>query len=142
MIIKEIKETSPQLYEKINFLLKQLTKRDLDFSMQSLATIINSDSSILLGAFNNSNLIGMLTFVVINIPTGKQGRIEDVVVDKTQRNRGVGEALTIEALKTAKNIGVKKVSLTSSPTRIAANKLYQKLGFKLLETNPYIYAID
>jgi ribosomal protein S18 acetylase RimI-like enzyme len=142
MIIKEIKETSPQLYEKINFLLKQLTKRDLDFSMQSLATIINSDSSILLGAFNNSNLIGMLTLVVINIPTGKQGRIEDVVVDKTQRNRGVGEALTIEALKTAKNIGVKKVSLTSSPTRIAANKLYQKLGFKLLETNPYIYAID
>ena len=141
MIIKEITEATPQVHEAIERLLKQLTKKSILFSMKDFQEIVKTDSAILLGAFENSILVGMLTLVIIKIPVGMQCRIEDVVVDKTQRGKGIGEALTIRALKIAENIGVKKVSLSSNSNRIAANKLYQKLGFKLRETNSYVYEI-
>ena len=141
MIIAEIKEATQSIHLAITGLLKQLTKSYIVFSDEDLNTIVKSDNSILLGAFDSNELIGMLTLVIINIPVGKQCRVEDVVVDESQRGKGVGEALTIEALKIAENIGVKKVSLTSSPNRIAANKLYQKLGFQLKKTNAYVYDI-
>jgi len=41
------------------------------------------------------------------------------------------------ALAVAKNAGAKSVDLTSRPSREAANKLYQKLGFTARETNVY-----
>jgi ribosomal protein S18 acetylase RimI-like enzyme len=141
MIIKEITEATPQVHTAIEQLLTQLTKKSVLFSMNDFQEIVKASSSILLGAFENNMLIGMLTLALIKIPVGMQCRIEDVVVDKTQRGKGIGEALTIRALKIAENIGVKKVSLSSNPNRVAANKLYQKLGFKLRETNSYLYEV-
>ena len=35
--------------------------------------------------------------------------------------------------------GISKIDLTSSPERVAANKLYQKLGFQKRITNVYRY---
>jgi ribosomal protein S18 acetylase RimI-like enzyme len=36
---------------------------------------------------------------------------------------------------------VKTVDLTSRPSRVAANKLYQKIGFVARETNIYRYDV-
>jgi len=63
--------------------------------------------------------------------------IHDVVVDKEYRGRGLGEKITLvlieDAKKFAKTKNVKiKLYLTSRPSRIAANKLYKKLGFELV----------
>jgi ribosomal protein S18 acetylase RimI-like enzyme len=63
--------------------------------------------------------------------------IEDVVVDGAARGHGVGEALNTSALAEARRRGSKDVSLTSRPSREAANRLYQRLGFKARETNVY-----
>ena len=63
--------------------------------------------------------------------------IHDVVVDKEQRRRGIGELLTKRLMDTAlefskeRNIKI-KLYLTSRPSRIAANTLYKKLGFVLV----------
>ncbi len=137
MIIKEISETSTQLHSKIILLLEQLTDKKVNFSMDYFSSIVQSENSILYGAFENDELIGILTLVIINIPTGRQLRIEDVVVDKNQRGKGIGELLTLEAINRAKKMKISKISLTSNPSRISANKLYQKLGFKLRNTNAY-----
>jgi ribosomal protein S18 acetylase RimI-like enzyme len=60
-------------------------------------------------------------------------------VDETARGLGIGEALTREALRIAQESGADGVALTSSPRRVAANQLYQKMGFKRWETNLYFY---
>jgi hypothetical protein len=39
-------------------------------------------------------------------------------------------------------MGLKGVSLTCNPRRVAANALYQKMGFKKWETNVYWYELD
>ena len=46
------------------------------------------------------------------------------------------------ALDEARRRGVKGVSLTSRPSREAANRLYQRIGFALRETNFYRYDFD
>ena len=123
MIIKEISETSTQLHSKIILFLEQLTDKKVNFSMNYFSSIVQSENSILYGAFEKDELIGILTLVIINIPTGKQLRIEDVVVDITQRGKGIGELLTLEAINRAKKMKISKISLTSNPSRISANKL-------------------
>jgi ribosomal protein S18 acetylase RimI-like enzyme len=80
--------------------------------------------------------------VLYQVPTGLRARIEDVVVDSRARGRGVGEALTREALRVAAARNARSVDLTSNPSRVAANQLYQRIGFELRETNAYRYRIN
>jgi ribosomal protein S18 acetylase RimI-like enzyme len=80
-----------------------------------------------------------LTLVVYRIPTGVRAAIEDVVVDQAGRGRGVGEALTQSALELAAKHGAKTVDLTSRPSREAANRLYERVGFERRETNMWRY---
>ncbi|OGZ30519.1 MAG: hypothetical protein A3J00_03510 [Candidatus Niyogibacteria bacterium RIFCSPLOWO2_02_FULL_45_13] len=63
--------------------------------------------------------------------------IHDVVVDKEYRGRGLGEKITLALIEDAKRFAkVKnakiKLYLTSRPSRVVANKLYEKLGFELV----------
>ena len=48
------------------------------------------------------------------------------------------EHLLAEAVR----LGVDCVHLTSNPSRIAANALYQKLGFEKKETNCYVMKVE
>jgi ribosomal protein S18 acetylase RimI-like enzyme len=43
------------------------------------------------------------------------------------------------ALELAEKKGAAQVTLTSNPKREAANRLYLRMGFRLRETNAYIY---
>jgi ribosomal protein S18 acetylase RimI-like enzyme len=85
-------------------------------------------------------IVGTLTLVVFRIPTGVRAWIEDVVVDESARGRGVGEALTMAAIGLAAGAGARTVDLTSRPARAAANRLYQRIGFRLRDTNVYRYS--
>ena len=65
--------------------------------------------------------------------------LEDVVVDEEARGHGVGETLSRAALAEARRRGAKAVSLTSRPSRQAANRLYERIGFAARVTNVYRY---
>lgn len=79
----------------------------------------------------------MLTLALFRIPTGVRAWIEDVVVDEAARGQGVGAELTGAAIRLANQRGARTVDLTSRPSREAANRLYQRLGFVQRETNVY-----
>jgi len=88
------------------------------------------------------DIVGSLTVAVFRIPTGVRAWIEDVVVDSSARGRGVGEALSREALRLAVEKGARTVELTSRPSRAAANRLYRRLGFVERETSVYRYTLN
>jgi len=88
------------------------------------------------------DIVGSLTLAVFRIPTGVRAWIEDVVVDSSARGRGVGEALSREALRLAVEKGARTVELTSRPSRAAANRLYRRLGFVERETSVYRYTLS
>lgn len=86
--------------------------------------------------------VGMATLCVTQSPTGRKGWIEDVVVDKPFRGRGLSHRL-IACMKTkAVEVGVTRLMLTSRPQRVAANRLYQHEGFSQKETNVYTFDVN
>ena len=107
-----------------------------------LAEIIRSDSAtVLIAEDDKGDILGSMTLVLFRIPTGVRAWIEDVVVDTEARGMGIGQALNEYAIQIAEQAGAKTIDLTSRPSREAANRLYQRLGFVARETNVYRYTI-
>ena len=142
--IIEATEVTPALIEAFNRLVPQLSKSNPPPTAAELALIVGSPASILLIAVDPADeaILGSMTLAWFRIPTGVRAWIEDVVVDEAARGRGVGEALNREALDRARGLGAKTVDLTSRPSREAANRLYQRLGFEPRETNVYRYSLE
>ena len=63
--------------------------------------------------------------------------IESVVVSARCRGRGFGKELMSALMEAAKQQKAHHIQLTSNPARVAANRLYQALGFRRYETNCY-----
>lgn len=142
MRIEIAREVSDEMVEAFARLVPQLSTSSLPPTRQELEEMVTSDCSILfLARDDDGKIVGTLTLVVFRIPTGRRAWIEDVVVDETARGRGIGEALTRAALEHAAQLGVRTVDLTSRPSREAANRLYQKIGFVRRETNLYRYTL-
>jgi ribosomal protein S18 acetylase RimI-like enzyme len=137
MRIERVTEPDGTLVAAVARLLPQLTPEPVP--PLDLARIATAPGTSLLVARDGEDVVGMLTLVVFDAPTGRRGLIEDVVVDESARGRGVGEALTREALSLAAAAGVDSVSLTSRPEREAANRLYRRVGFDQRETNVYVW---
>ena len=124
----------------VNRLIPQLSRSAPPLTGDALQQIVSWDGNHLLIARDGDRVVGMLTLVTFPIPTGLRAWIEDVVVDESARGQGVGAALTQEAVRQARSLGARTVDLTSRPTRQAANRLYERLGFELRETNAYRFA--
>lgn len=132
-------EATPELVETIGRILPQLSRSSPAPTTAEVAEIISSPASDLLVARVDGRIVGTLTLVIFRIPTGMRAWIEDVVVDEAARGHGVGEALNRFALDLARQRGCKTVDLTSRPSREAANRMYQRIGFEARETNVYRY---
>jgi len=142
--IVEVVKTSKNILDSLQKLLPQLTKNYKSFDQNNLEEILGSDCTRLFIArdqLSENHIVGTYTLVIFQIPTGSTMRIEDVVVDEKYRGRGIGKKMMHHAINIAKSTGAAKIELTSHPPRIEANKLYQSLGFRKIETNVYRYEI-
>ena len=142
MKICEVKRFSKRIFEAVLRLLPQLDPDSGMISEEKLKSILKSKNThFFIAETENREIAGMLTVAVYVIPTGTKFWIEDVVVDDSQRGKGIGKELMIFAIDFAKSTGAKSVELTSRPSRVSANKLYQQMGFVLRETNVYRYTL-
>jgi ribosomal protein S18 acetylase RimI-like enzyme len=118
-------------------LLPQLSRSAPPLDARALRALVAWPGNRLLLARVDGEIVGALTLVVFPIPTGLRAWIEDVVVDEAARGHGVGAALTREAVRLARSDGARTVDLTSRPSREAANRLYERLGFELRDSKVY-----
>ena len=123
-------------------LLPQLSPRLGGITAERAAAIVAAPCTVLFVAEAGTEIVDMLSLVWYDVPSGRKGWIEDVVVDAAVRRRGVGEALLEEALRIARCEGVERLQLTSSPSREAARALYRKLGFEEMETGVFVFKAD
>ena len=132
-------EPSDELVDAFRRLLPQLSASAPIPDAAAVNEIVSSPATTVLAARDDEGIVGLLTLAVFRAPTGLRAWIEDVVVDEAVRGRGIGEALTREAVRVAGERGARTVDLTSRPSREAANRLYEKVGFRKRETNVYRY---
>lgn len=107
-----------------------------DFANTSLESvrerIHNTDDSIILGAFINDVLIGMIGFV--RERSGKlnhKGNIWGTYVSQEFRGQGIGSKLLNETILRAKKVkGLSQINLGVITFNEAAKRMYETHGFK------------
>lgn len=140
--IEVLREATDEAVEAFGRLLPQLSSSATAMDHGDLAEVLACSANTVLLARSGPTIVGTLTLVTFPLPTGLRARIEDVVVDEQARGQGVGAALTHAALARAQKDGAKTVDLTSRPSRTAANRLYQSLGFERRDSQTYRYRLD
>ena len=130
-------EVTDELVSAFALLIPQLSRSSPPPTAAELADMVESPATSVLIARLDGAVVGTLTLVTFRIPTGVRAWIEDVVVDDSARGHGVGDQLNQFAIDLARSKGAKTVDLTSRPSREAANRLYQRIGFQARETNVY-----
>jgi ribosomal protein S18 acetylase RimI-like enzyme len=138
-VIEIAREATPELVDALARLLPQLSSSAPPPTPETVAEIVESPATRLFVARVDGVIAGSLTLVLFRLPTGLRARIDDVVVDDAARGHGVGAALNRAALDAAREWGARNVDLTSRPSREAANRLYERLGFVPRQTNVYRY---
>ena len=137
--ISECTQVNQEVVEAFEKLIPQLSTSSSPPTFEELELMVSHDAATLLIATDQGMIVGSMTLVIFPLPTGVRAWIEDVVVDGDARSRGVGEALNRRAMEIAVARGAKTIDLTSRPSREAANRLYQRLGFLRRDTNVYRY---
>jgi len=142
--IEEASNADDELVAAFELLIPQLSSSNPPPPAAELQQIIDDPDSVLLIArddLDDGRIVGSLTLAMFRIPTGYRAWIEDVVVDTAVRGRGIGDKLNRVALDRARDAGATTVDLTSRPSREAANRLYQRIGFEQRETNVYRFKL-
>lgn len=137
MTVEIVDHVDDELVSALGRLIPQLSTSNPPPTRAKLDEIVSSPATVLFVARVENQIVGALTLAIFRIPTGLRAWIEDVVVDGEVRGSGVGEGLNRAALAEAKRRGAVTVDLTSRPSRTDANRLYQRLGFMIRETNVY-----
>ena len=135
--IIEIKTYSPEYHEAMQRFLNQLTTSPMVLTESMFHQLLDSENSHLFFIIKDEQIAGMLTVGIYHSPTGGKAWIEDVVVDETFRGQGLSKVLVAHAIEFVKSQQIPLLMLTSNSKRIAANKLYQAMGFERKETNVY-----
>lgn len=136
-VLEDVDDEVVNAFEK---LIPQLSRSSPPPTADELQAIVDHQACTILIARVDGAVVGAMTLVLFPIPTGLRAWIEDVVVDDAARGAVVGAELNIRAIEIAQEAGATSVDLTSRPSREAANRLYQRLGFEPRETNVYRYA--
>ncbi|MBF6059203.1 GNAT family N-acetyltransferase [Nocardia terpenica] len=138
--IEALTGVDEEIVEAFDRLLPQLSRSAERLDREALARLVSAESTTVLVARSGGRIVGTLTLVMFRLPSGLRARIEDVVVDSDARGRGIGAALTTEAMARAAAAGARTVDLTSRASRVAANRLYERLGFQSRESQVYRYS--
>ena len=121
---------------------------DLDALMHELSATSFCNEELLKNALNDANvhvcvirdegcIVATGTLCIKHTLEFTIADIESVVVSSKCRGRGYGKELMTAMVEAAKKMNVHHIQLTSNPARVAANQLYQDLGFERYETNCY-----
>lgn len=133
--ISKVTVADEPLMEALSRLLPQLSSSASTPDRDRVVRLLEREDTHLFVARNEgAAIVGMLTLVVVDIPTSRKAWVEDVVTDESCRACGVGRALVERAIEVARQEGVRRLYLTSNPARKAAHRLYERCGFERYDT--------
>lgn len=119
-------------------LLGQLFAQEADFQPDSrkqeralCAILVNADAGSLLVAEENGDIRGMvnLLFTISTAEGGPVAWLDDLVVHRDHRGRGMGPALMQAAQAHAAERGCLRITLHTDNDNLGAQALYRRSGF-------------
>lgn len=139
-MISWVKENFTFDMERVKELINQLDSSTVVNEQSLYKAMLNGFLSKI---YDGEKLIGLGWIFPRQTLSRRQAIVEDMIVDKEYRGKGYGAKMLLELIDWAKKEGMDMIELTSNPvTRLAANKLYEKHGFKLHPTNHFLYKVE
>lgn len=136
--IEELTQVTQHDLEGINALQTQLARSSWKpLTYAQLLNVVKDNNVTLLTVKDAGNIIGLGSINMFHTILGKHATIEDMVIDEKYRGQGLGKRLGEQLIDLAKKARVVSIELTTRPSREAAIKLYEKLGFEKRKTNVY-----
>jgi ribosomal protein S18 acetylase RimI-like enzyme len=140
--VEVAREATQELVDAFGRLLPQLSSTAEPLDRAAVGRLVSCATNTVLVARAEGTVVGTLTLVLFPAPAGLRGRVEDVVVDSAARGRGIAALLIEQALLIGREAGARTVDLTSRPDRTAANRLYERLGFRVRESTVYRFPVE
>ncbi|WP_433264294.1 GNAT family N-acetyltransferase [Actinosynnema sp. CS-041913] len=93
------------------------------------------DAELLVAVDTEDTLLGTVTIALPGSPYAEVSRSGEVefrmlAVSPRARGRGVGEALVRAVISRAREVGARRVVMSSGETMTTAHRLYRRLGFR------------
>lgn len=131
--IERVGEATPQVLAALARLLPQLNPKLPLPDMERLRRLVADPAVTLLLARDGDEIVGTTTVIVYTTPFWIKARLDEVVVDRAARGKGLGEALVKAALQVGRERGAQVAELQSGrgEARDAAHRLYERLGFEI-----------
>jgi GNAT superfamily N-acetyltransferase len=139
MRVEAATEATPELHAALTRLLPQLNPTLPVPDVERLRRLVADPAVTLLIAWDDGQIVGTTTVIVYTTPFWIKARLDEVVVDVSARGKGVGEALVRASLEVGRRAGAQVVELQSGkgPARAAAHRLYERIGFKIRDTDVF-----
>ena len=128
-------------FDDLKQLMSELSDR-VSLTQTNLLMVLKDSNCHLYVILDGERVMGCATLCVFHSPTGTKASVEDVIVSSAYRGQHLGKQLMKYVLEQAKAFAPIELHLTSNPMRVAANKLYQSIGFQKKETNCYQMTIS
>lgn len=124
-----------KIQNQIAALYRQL---NADNKQRPLKEILGPNNNVLVIICKvDDNIVGTALLSTYKVISGYRGMVDDVVVDSSQRGKGIGRKLMERLLEEAKKINIDEVLLFTGHHRSPAISLYKSLGFSLRESGLY-----
>ena len=137
MVITRLQSLTDAQLNDILALMRELDP-EIAVTPEMVRCAVEAPGTYFFALMDEARIVGCASLCVFHSPTGCKAHIEDVVVLAEYRGRQLGRRLVEHLIEYART-ELKNVDLylTSRPHRVAANELYQSLGFRRKETNVY-----
>ena len=135
-MVEEVNTYTPQNLTELDALMQELSASS--FCNKELLDAALGDPNVHVCVIRDGgHIVATGTLCIKHTLEFAIADIESVVVSSRCRGKGFGRELMSAMIDAAKGLGVHHIQLTSNPARVAANRLYQELGFVRYETNCY-----
>ena len=129
-----IRRTELEDMNQLSILYQQFWNElsDVNKMQEQFVKMKNSDMHILLSALEDNKLIGSVMGIICEELYGKCDPfllVENMIVDKNSRRKGVGRALLTELEKIAKEKNCTQMILVTESDRFDACGFYEAYGF-------------
>jgi len=137
MDIQRLLQYTPEEFDDLSALMRALSD-SIELKRASLDAMLTDSNSHLYVLRVDGRIVACACLCLYHQPFQSDASIEAVAVLPEYRGQHFGEALVTRLIADARKMGTTQLHLTSRPSRVAANRLYRKLGFELRETNNYV----
>ncbi|HCL56592.1 MAG TPA: hypothetical protein DHW82_06240 [Spirochaetia bacterium] len=118
-----------ELINQFDNLKKTFTQEDIRFSVSAM----DKKTSKLLVVIENEKIIGYAFLAeVLFMGFGKYIELQQIMIDKTFRNHGIGKKLLKRCEEWCREKGYSKIMLASRVHLSSSHAFYQKMGYQIV----------